>query len=146
MPSAAPNLDTPTTSTSSTPYSALVQKIKPLVPKPEIKKKVEEEKEEELKDPNLVEVTPPPISLQPLIDKTASYVAKNGADMMPVVRKTHPEKFAFLHPENQYNNFFLYKVSLYTEMLAEEKKKKQSRNGGSSSEKKKFPQLKGFFR
>ncbi len=41
--------------------------------------------------------------MQPLIDKTASYVAKNGTDMLAVVKKRDPEGFAFLNPTNKYN-------------------------------------------
>ena len=168
LPTAAPNMESKQQS-SSTPYSILVQKMRPLVPAVPTEVKAPPAKTstppppKEPEDPNIVDVIPPPIALQPLIDKTASYVAKNGADMMPVVRKTEPEKFSFLHPENKYNNYFLYKVALYGEMLAEEKEKKNkngettSKNGSNDKREpsheeqvqqvtSKFPTLKGFFR
>ena len=168
LPTAAPNLESKQQTAASTPYSILVQKMRPLVPAvvPKVKPEPKESPaapppaKKEPENPNIVEVTPPPIALQPLIDKTASYVAKNGADMMPVVRKTQPEKFAFLHPENKYNNYFLYKVALYGEMLAEERKTSngdKTKNGSNDKREpsheeqvqqvtSKFPTLKGFFR
>lgn len=50
-------------------------------------------------------VTPPPITMQPLIDKTAAYVARHSAhaDKLAVVRKRDPDGFAFLNPDNKYN-------------------------------------------
>lgn len=98
---------------------------------------------------HIVEVTPPPIAMQPLIDQTAFYVAKNGADMMTVVKKREPDKFAFLKEGNKFNTFFLYKVSLYKEMLAEKQAEIESLRGRRDSTQvvgNKFPSLKGFFR
>ena len=60
----------------------------------------EEEREKAL---GIVTVVPPPITMQTLIDQTASYVAKNGQEKLAVVKKTDPEGFAFLNPENKYH-------------------------------------------
>ena len=100
-----------------------------------------------------------------LFSRTASYVAKNGSDMLAVVRKQQPEMFSFLNADNKYNMFFQYKVALYTEMLAEKGElinpggaaAKVVKNGAGNSDKTdeeqmqqvvatKFPTLKGFFR
>jgi hypothetical protein len=100
---------------------------------------------------DVVQVVPPPINMHPLIDKTAYYVAKNGADMMSVIKKRDPTRFAFLNADCKFNSFYLYKVALYREMLAE-KEEASNQNGvkladqpqtGSGT---KFPTLKGFFR
>ena len=60
----------------------------------------EEEREKAL---GIVTVVPPPITMQTLIDQTASYVAKNGQEKLAVVKKTDPDGFAFLNPENKYH-------------------------------------------
>ena len=67
-------------------------------------------------DEHTLMVTPPPITMQPIIDKTASYVARKGPvgndrDVVQVLRKHDPDRFAFLNPDNEYNAFYRYKVS-----------------------------------
>ena len=64
---------------------------------------------------HILMVTPPPITMQPIIDKTASYVARKGQhsndrDVVAVLRKHDPQRFAFLNPDNEYNAFYRYKV------------------------------------
>ena len=62
-----------------------------------------QEEEEREKAAGIVTVLQPPITMQPLIDKTASYAAKHGQDKLAVVKKSDPEGFAFLSPDNKYN-------------------------------------------
>ncbi len=127
MPTAAPNLtggsgSAPTPSNNSiSAYSKLVERIRVNQQPPpgtETPPKVETPPpaapaapaapavpaEPQLEEGEVM-VTPPPITMQPLIDKTASYVARNRAhaDKLAVVRKKDPDGFAFLNPDNKYN-------------------------------------------
>jgi len=114
-----------------------------------------------------VTVEVPPMDLQMLIDRTASYVCRQnqefghqkGADKISVVKKLHREKFSFLFPENKYNTYYLFKVALYTEMFDKTKqretalkradlKRKAQDNSQSEMQEltlKSHPSLKGFF-
>ena len=78
-------------------------------------------------DGSVIQVIPPPLEAQILIDKTASWICKQniqsgnknaGMDKLAVVKKMHKDEFEFLFPEGQYHTYFLYKVALYTEMLS----------------------------
>ena len=62
---------------------------------------------------------PPPPDLQPVIDKTAEYVAKNGDQFETTVIHKHlsDPRFAFLHPWNQYNHYYKTKVSEFKEVV-----------------------------
>ncbi len=121
MPTAAPGLTGSSSSSapsSGNAYSKLVERIRvnqlPLpgtetppkvsTPPPPASAKPKEEPEVVLEEGEVL-VTPPPITMQPLIDKTASYVARNSAhaDKLAVVRKRDPEGFAFLNTDNKYN-------------------------------------------
>jgi len=103
-----------------------------------------------------VTVEVPPMELQMLIDKTASYVCRQnlefgqqkGAEKIGVVKKLQKEKFAFLFPENKYNTYYLFKVALYTEMLENERIQKKNQEAQSEMQEltlKTYPTLKGFF-
>ena len=80
----------------------------------------------------MIEVVPPPLDIQTLIDKTASWVSKEnlkngneqaGAEKLSVVRKLHKDRFEFLFPESKYHNYYLFKIALYTEMMTSNKEK-----------------------
>eukprot|EP00095_Tigriopus_kingsejongensis_P012436 maker-scaffold924_size80766-snap-gene-0.19 protein:Tk12436 transcript:maker-scaffold924_size80766-snap-gene-0.19-mRNA-1 annotation:"protein suppressor of white apricot" len=122
---AAPGLVKPKSCNSQNAYSQLVDRIRvnqvanqPPEKKPEPKPEVKPATPPPPVLEHVVEVIPPPISLHPLIDQTASYVAKNGSDALNVVKKHQPEKFSFLNPTDKYHMFFQYKVTLYKEMIA----------------------------
>ncbi|XP_041379722.1 uncharacterized protein LOC121392681 [Gigantopelta aegis] len=55
---------------------------------------------------------PPPPDIQPIVDKTADYVAKNGDSFQNTIVKHHLDdrRFDFLHPWNQYNAYYKAKV------------------------------------
>uniref|UniRef100_A0A0K2V9F0 Protein suppressor of white apricotlike [Bombyx mori] n=1 Tax=Lepeophtheirus salmonis TaxID=72036 RepID=A0A0K2V9F0_LEPSM len=181
LPSAAPRLSgeakTSSNTSSSSSYSKLVEKIReslpppppppqeadtiPTIPPPVTLPEISQA------DSNAVDVMPPKDKdLMMLIDRTASYVAKNGSDTMSVVRKRSPKEFAFLDGDHSNHTYFQYKVALYKEII---KSRKQS-NGVSPSSitktktsqssklnkdmtskdavsivEQKFPLLKGFF-
>jgi len=196
LPSAAPGA-TPTSESanksSNNAYSKLVERIKehhkvsnpatpsppqtpPPPPPPEkvdepVAPPVVEESNQQPTQPEVpsdeVTVEVPPMDLQMLIDRTASYVCRQnqefghqkGADKISVVKKLHREKFSFLFPENKYNTYYLFKVALYTEMFDKTKqretalkradlKRKAQDNSQSEMQEltlKSHPSLKGFF-
>ena len=55
---------------------------------------------------------PPPPDIQPIVDKTADYVAKNGDSFQNTIVQHHLDdrRFDFLHPWNQYNAYYKAKV------------------------------------
>ena len=74
-----------------------------------------------------IQVTPPPLDAQILIDKTASWVCKhnmkNGDDLavqekLKLLKDSNKERFEFLFPESKFHNYYRFKLALYTEMLA----------------------------
>ena len=62
---------------------------------------------------------PPPPDLQPVVDKTAEYVAKNGDKFEATVILKHisDTRFGFLNPWNQYNHYYKTKVAEYREAV-----------------------------
>ena len=66
-----------------------------------------EEEEEKIVYTGLI----PPIELASVIDKTASYVAKNGVDFEETLRKKNDTRFQFLDPDNEYQKYYEFKVN-----------------------------------
>lgn len=62
---------------------------------------------------------PPPPDIQPIVDKTAEYVAKNGDkfEVTIILKHLSDSKFGFLHPWNQYNHYYKTKVSEFKETV-----------------------------
>merc|ERR550519_2708210 len=58
----------------------------------------------------------PPPDVQPVIDKMASYVAKNGRSFEDVVRSRPgaSQKFSFLTPGDRHHNYYVHKLAIYT--------------------------------
>ena len=56
---------------------------------------------------------PPPNDLQPIVDKTAEYVAKNGDHFERTLILKHilDSRFEFLHPWNEYNAYYKAKIT-----------------------------------
>ena len=65
---------------------------------------------------------PPPPDLQPIIDKTAEYVARNSEDFERTVLEKHcgDPKFGFLNPWNKYYPYYKLKLQLNKEKAVEE--------------------------
>ncbi|RZF48483.1 hypothetical protein LSTR_LSTR007761 [Laodelphax striatellus] len=59
----------------------------------------------------------PPADLQLIIDKMASYVAKNGRDFESIVRSKGDPRFHFLNPTNQFYPYYLKQVERYESVL-----------------------------
>ena len=66
---------------------------------------------------------PPPPDVQPIVDKTADYVAKNGSDFEKTVIMKHLDdrRFDFLHPWNQYHKYYKSKLAAATEEIERNK-------------------------
>jgi len=56
----------------------------------------------------------PPTELQTIIDKMASYVARNGRSFEEVVRTKDENRFRFLSPDDKHHNYYLHKLAIYT--------------------------------
>ncbi|XP_023288289.1 splicing factor, suppressor of white-apricot homolog isoform X2 [Orussus abietinus] len=55
----------------------------------------------------------PPADVQIIIDKMASYVAKNGRDFEAIVKNKGDPRFNFLELSHQYHGYYAHKLTLY---------------------------------
>lgn len=55
----------------------------------------------------------PPADVQIIIDKMASYVAKNGRDFETIVRNKGDPRFNFLELSHQYHGYYAHKLTMY---------------------------------
>lgn len=53
----------------------------------------------------------PPPELRIIIDKTASYVLKNGKDFEDILRAKNDQRFTFLQYKDPYNKYYTFKVT-----------------------------------
>lgn len=53
----------------------------------------------------------PPEELRNIIDKTAAYVLKNGKEFEDILRAKNDQRFTFLHYADQYNSYYVYKLT-----------------------------------
>ncbi|KAK5851858.1 hypothetical protein PBY51_023376 [Eleginops maclovinus] len=58
-------------------------------------------------------IIPPPPDTQPVIDKLAEYVARNGVKFEASVRAKNDPRFDFLQPWNQYNPYYEFKKNYF---------------------------------
>lgn len=63
---------------------------------------------------------PPPPDVQPIIDKMAVYVAKNGEDFETIVKSKGDKRFEFLLPDHEYHRYYLHKKQAYLDEKARE--------------------------
>jgi len=66
--------------------------------------------EEEEEAPVLI----PPPELQTIVDKMASYVARNGRTFEEVVKNKDKKRFSFLFKEDKHHSYYLHKLKAYT--------------------------------
>lgn len=52
------------------------------------------------------QVIPPPPDLQPIVDKLANYVAKNGPDFESIIKAKNDPRFEFLNPWNTHHGYY----------------------------------------
>lgn len=55
----------------------------------------------------------PPADIQIIIDKMASYVAKNGRDFEAIVKNKGDPRFNFLELSHQYHGYYAHKLTIY---------------------------------
>ncbi|KAK9304522.1 hypothetical protein QLX08_004149 [Tetragonisca angustula] len=55
----------------------------------------------------------PPADVQIIIDKMASYVAKNGRDFEAIVKNKGDPRFNFLELSHQYHGYYAHKLTIY---------------------------------
>ncbi|NXT01470.1 SFSWA protein, partial [Jacana jacana] len=77
----------------------------------------------------VVAIIPPPPDIQPVIDKLAEYVARNGIKFETSVRAKNDLRFEFLQPWHQYNAYYEFKKQFYLQ-----KESSNNCQGVSSSE------------
>ncbi|XP_006901035.1 PREDICTED: splicing factor, suppressor of white-apricot homolog [Elephantulus edwardii] len=58
-------------------------------------------------------IIPPPPDIQPVIDKLAEYVARNGVHFETSVRAKNDQRFEFLQPWHQYNAYYEFKKHVF---------------------------------
>lgn len=58
-------------------------------------------------------IIPPSPDLQPIIDKMADYVARNGPEFELVVGRKNDERFSFIKPENIHFAYYEYKKNMF---------------------------------
>ncbi|KAM4810390.1 splicing factor, suppressor of white-apricot homolog isoform 2-T2 [Rhinophrynus dorsalis] len=61
----------------------------------------------------VVAIIPPPPDIQPVIDKLAQYVARNGIKFETSVRAKNDTRFEFLQPWHQYNPYYEFKKHFF---------------------------------
>lgn len=76
--------------------------------------------------PRGTDIVPPPPDIQPIIDKLANYVARNGADFETIVKAKNDDRFAFLNPWDVHHPYYLYKKQLCREEKEKEELGKQA--------------------
>ncbi|XP_063968107.1 splicing factor, suppressor of white-apricot homolog isoform X1 [Lytechinus pictus] len=69
--------------------------------------------EESAMEPQPLPIVPPPPDIQPVIDKLAKYVAKNGDEFEASVRAKCDPRFEFLVPWHSYNAYYLAKKKMF---------------------------------
>ncbi|XP_072311365.1 splicing factor, suppressor of white-apricot homolog isoform X2 [Eucyclogobius newberryi] len=85
-----------------------------------------------LSTPAMPAIIPPPPDTQPVIDKLAEYVARNGLKFEASVRAKNDPRFDFLLPWHQYNTYYEFKKNYF---MQKEGKGPQERNTEDVSDK-----------
>ncbi|XP_048371034.1 splicing factor, suppressor of white-apricot homolog isoform X3 [Sphaerodactylus townsendi] len=73
--------------------------------------------------PPVVAIIPPPPDIQPVIDKLAEYVARNGIKFETSVRAKNDPRFEFLQPWHQYNAYYEFKKRFFLQKEASDSSK-----------------------
>lgn len=61
-------------------------------------------------------IIPPPPDIQPIIDKMADYVARNGPEFEFVVRRRRDERFRFLDVDHPHYAYYQHKKSVFQQV------------------------------
>lgn len=72
--------------------------------------------------------TPPPPNLQPIVDKTAEYVARNSDGFERTILQKHCDdpKFNFLNPWSEYHSYYQARKMHCRERIAQEQREKEN--------------------
>lgn len=76
---------------------------------------------------------PPPPDVQPIIDKMAVYVAKNGEDFETIVKSKGDKRFEFLLPDHEYHQYYLHKKQAYLNERAQQQQQAQQPAAGEAA-------------
>lgn len=82
-------------------------------------------------NPTMPAIIPPPPDTQPVIDKLAEYVARNGLKFESSVRAKNDPRFDFLLPWHQYNTYYEFKKKYF---MQKEGKDQPEREAGDTSD------------
>lgn len=82
---------------------------------------------------------PPPPDVQPIIDKMAVYVAKNGEDFETIVKSKGDKRFEFLLPDHEYHQYYLHKKQTYLNERAQQQQQPEPSAAEAASEDKPRP-------
>lgn len=66
----------------------------------------------EMPDVHNPRIVPPPPDQQAVVDRMASYAAKNGSDFEVIVKRKQDPRFDFLYHWHVHNAYYEYKKSL----------------------------------
>ena len=131
-----PGLEPVTLPTSNQPPPPGTEVEGPLLP-PHLQQQVlqeellEEEKPPSVQNPPVMgpslepKVIPPPPDIQPIIDRMAMYVAKNGVEFEIVVRSKNDQRFEFLQPWHSYFRYYNSKKKIFIEEVLKEREKQE---------------------
>ncbi|XP_061163357.1 splicing factor, suppressor of white-apricot homolog [Saccostrea echinata] len=70
------------------------------------------------------QIVPPPPDIQPVIDRMAMYVAKNGIEFEIVVKSKNDPRFEFLLPHHVHFPYYDFKKQIHMREAAKEREKK----------------------
>ncbi|KAF4109760.1 hypothetical protein G5714_009012 [Onychostoma macrolepis] len=89
---------------------------------PELNNKPEDQKEETPATKPIVGIIYPPPEVRNIVDKTASFVARNGPEFEARIRQNeiNNPKFNFLNPNDPYHAYYRHKVNEFKEGKAQE--------------------------
>ncbi|XP_017067592.1 protein suppressor of white apricot isoform X2 [Drosophila eugracilis] len=87
---------------------------------------VHPEKKPDIKPEPVLKFPVPEESLRHIIDKTATYVIKNGRQFEETLRTKSVERFSFLLPANEFYAYYLYKVTGDVDAASKEEKTRKA--------------------
>ena len=66
---------------------------------------------------HLSHIVPPPPDVQPVVDRMAMYVAKNGVEFEIVVKSKKDPRFDFLHSWHVHFAYYDFKKQLFIQVI-----------------------------
>ena len=67
------------------------------------------------------QIVPPPPDAQPVVDRMAMYVARNGAEFELVVKSKNDQRFQFLEQWHVHYGYYLFKKQLFIQVGSQDK-------------------------